>query len=76
MASSARLTPHDARGDPGARWRHPALEFVATVKALAPSASVPTALVAWLNGAPPDSMLPPIYGFASDDERRDFDVRR
>ena len=52
------------------------MEFVATVKALAPSASVPAALVAWLNGAPPDSMLPPIYGFASDDERRDFDVRR
>ncbi len=54
----------------------PALDFVAAVKAMAPAASVPAALVAWLNGAPPSAMLPPVNGFASDDERADFDARR
>lgn len=56
-----------------------ALDFVATVKALAPTVSVPAALLAWLNGAPPDAMLPPappLRGFASADDRADFYARR
>ena len=56
-----------------------ALDFVATVRALAPTASVPAALVAWLNGAPPGAMLPPVpplHGFADDDARADFYARR